>query len=243
MENGVSIRIGTSGWTYKHWQRIFYPVKWPRSKWLEYYTNHFDTVELNATFYRLPQRTTFENWEARTPDHFLWSVKGSRFITHTKRLKDPAQSLGRFYDATTGLGEKLGVILLQLPPSFGFDEKLFIDFCKKLNPDIRHTIEFRHPSWINDQVFGIMTEFNIAFCVSDTAGRYPFIEAITSDFMYVRLHGSQDLYASLYSEEELYTWAQKINAWNRDVFIYFDNDYKGHAINNAGRLKEILGFD
>ena len=243
MEKGISIRIGTSGWTYQHWQRVFYPVKWPKSRWLEYYSEHFDTVELNASFYRLPNRTTFESWKARTPDNFLWSVKGSKFITHTRRLKNPAESLDRLYGVTAGLGEKRGVILFQLPPSLAFDEKVFRDFCESLDPEIRHALEIRHPSWINDQVFDILSEFNIALCMADTAGRYPSCETMTADFAYIRLHGSQKLYASEYSEEELRTWAEKVDAWNRDAFIYFDNDFEGHAVNNARRLKEILGVD
>ena len=241
MAKGVSIRIGTSGWTYKHWEGLFYPVKWPKSKWLEYYTRHFDTVELNATFYRLPNPTTFENWKERTPDNFLWSVKGSKFITHTSRLETPVAPLNRLYKAAAGLGEKLGVILFQLPPSLAFDEALFRHFCISLDPYVRHALEIRHPSWINDQVFGLLRELNMALCVADTAGRYPSCEAMTADFAYVRLHGSRKLYASDYSEEELCTWAEKVNAWNRDAFIYFDNDFEGRAVNNARRLKEIMG--
>ena len=243
MERGISIRIGTSGWTYKHWQTIFYPDKWPKSRWLEYYVRHFDTVELNASFYRLPNPTTFQNWKTKTPDNFLWAVKASKFITHTKRLKDPAEPLGRLYSATIGLGEKLGVILFQLPPTLPFDEDVFRVFCGSLNSRVRHALEIRHPSWINNQAFSILTEFKIALCVSDTAGRYPSSEIITADFAYIRLHGSRKLYASEYSEEELRTWAEKVDVWNKDAFIFFDNDYEGYAVKNAKRLKEMLGVD
>ena len=241
MAKGVSIRIGTSGWTYRHWQGTFYPDKWPQSQWLEYYTRHFNTVELNATFYRLPNPTTFNNWKERTPDNFLWSVKGSKFITHTRRLENPVEPLDRLYKAAAGLGEKLGVILFQLPPGLAFDEEVFRNFCTSLDPHVRYALEIRHPSWINDRVFGLLRECNMALCVADTAGRYPSCEAITADFAYVRLHGSRKLYASDYSEEELRAWAEKVNAWNRDAFIYFDNDFEGHAVNNARRLKEIIG--
>ncbi len=240
MEKGVSIRIGTSGWMYRHWQKIFYPDKWPKSKWLEYYAGRFDTVELNASFYRLPNPATFKGWKERSPDNFLWSVKGSKFITHTRRLKDPAEPLSRLYNSITGLGEKLGVILFQLPPSLSFDEKLFRDFCVLLNPNFRYALEIRHPSWINSQVSAILSEFNMALCISDTGGRYPSPEAITTDFVYIRLHGPGRLYASEYSEDELQVWAEKITVWNRDIFIYFDNDSEGYAIKNAQRLKEIL---
>ncbi len=243
MQKAASIRIGTSGWTYNHWQRIFYPVEWPKSRWLEYYTKHFDTVELNASFYRLPNPATFKNWKARTPDNFLWSVKGSKFITHIKRLEEPAESLDRLYSVSAGLGEKLGVILFQLPPSLAFDEKVFRGFCESLNPQVRHALEIRHPSWISNQVFGISSEFNIALCMADTAGRYPSLEAITADFIYIRLHGSRRLYASEYAEEELRIWAEKIEVWNMETFIYFDNDFEGYAVTNAKRLKEILRVD
>lgn len=234
------IRIGTSGWNYQHWKEIFYPADCAKSKWLEYYTEHFDTVELNATFYRLPQLKTFENWKTRTPDHFLWALKANKYITHIKRLKEPQEPLERFYTAASGLKEKLGPLLFQLPPSLSFDEKEFENFCQFLNPSQRHTLEVRHPSWINDRLFVILKEHNIAFCIADTAGRYPYHEVVTSDFVYIRLHGSKKLYASEYSEKELQAWAKKIKGWGKDTYLYFDNDFEGYAVKNAKRLKEIL---
>ncbi len=236
------VRIGTSGWTYPHWKELFFPANWPKTKWLEYYAKHFDTVELNASFYRLPNLKTFENWNARTPGHFLWAVKASKYITHTKRLKEPDEPLKRFYAASSGLKEKLGPILFQLPPNLSFDEKVFQGFCQLLNPTQQYTLEVRHSSWINEQAFSILRAYNIAFCIADTAGRYPFHEIITADFVYIRLHGSQKLYASDYSENELEIWAQKIKAWGKDTYIYFDNDFGGYAVKNARRLKEILGL-
>lgn len=235
------IRIGTSGWTYPHWQELFYPVDWPKSRWLEYYTEHFDTVELNATFYRLPLLKTFENWKARTPAHFLWAVKANKYITHTKRLKGPEEPLKRFYTAAACLQEKLGTILFQLPPSLLFDEKEFRNFCQYLKPSQRHALEVRHPSWISDRLFAILEEYNVAFCIADTAGRYPYHEVVTADFVYIRLHGSKKLYASDYSEGELQAWAHKIKEWGKDTYLYFDNDFGGYAVKNAKRLKEILG--
>lgn len=237
---GKEIKIGTSGWTYPHWKKVFYPVNWPKSRWLEYYVQHFDTIELNATFYRLPKPKTFENWNARTPDHFLWALKASKYITHTKRLKDPGEPLDRFYTAASGLKEKLGPILFQLPPSLPFDDREFGRFCQSLHRSRRHTLEVRHPSWISDRLFAILKNYNIAFCIADTAGRYPYHEVVTADFIYVRLHGSKKLYASEYSEGELQTWAEKIKAWGKDTYLYFDNDFSGYAVKNARRLKEIL---
>ncbi|MEA2038994.1 MAG: DUF72 domain-containing protein [Thermodesulfobacteriota bacterium] len=237
-----NIRIGTSGWNYPHWREIFYPVECPKSKWLEYYTRHFDTVELNATFYGLPKPETFGKWKQRTPDDFLWAVKANRYITHTKRLKEPEESLGRFYKAAISLQEKLGPVLFQLPPSLSFDEQDFEVFCQSLNQSQRHALEIRHHSWISDRVFAILKNYNIAFCVADTAGRYPYHEVVTADFIYIRLHGSRKLYVSEYSEEELKTWAEKIAAWGKDTYIYFDNDFEGYAVKNAKRLKEIIGL-
>ena len=235
------IRIGTSGWTYPHWKGVFYPADRPKSKWLEYYAEHFDTVEVNATFYRLPKPETFEDWRNRTPDRFLWAVKGSKYITHTKKLREPKEPLSTFYGAISGLKEKLGPILFQLPPNLSVDEKSFVDFCASLNPSYRHTIEVRHPSWIDEPVFDVLNKHNIALCIADTAGRYPYHEVLTADFVYIRLHGSKKLYASSYSEGELLTWAEKIQTWERDTYLYFDNDASGFAVMNAERLKEILG--
>jgi uncharacterized protein YecE (DUF72 family) len=240
MGTEISIRIGTSGWTYKHWESVFYPDDWPKAKWLEYYARHFDTVELNASFYKLPSLTTFKNWKERTPDNFLWSVKASKFITHIKRLKDPAEQLKRLYDSIAGLEGKLGVILFQLPPSLHFDEKLIRDFCELLDRRLHYTLETRHSSWLQDKASGVLNEFSIAHCLSDTAGRYPSPEEPTADFVYIRLHGSEKLYASGYTEEELKTWAEKIRRWKRPAFVYFDNDFEGHAVKNAMRLKEIF---
>ncbi|OEU79612.1 MAG: hypothetical protein BA865_10990 [Desulfobacterales bacterium S5133MH4] len=236
------LRIGTSGWTYDHWKKLFYPENLPKSRWLEYYGKHFDTVELNATFYRLPKPKTFENWKRRTPDYFLWAVKANKYITHTKRLKEPVEALERFYAAASGLEEKLGPILFQLPPSLSFDEKKFNNFCQYLNPSQRHTLEVRHPSWISDRLFSILKKFNIALCIADTAGRYPYHEVVTADFLYIRLHGSKKLYASEYSEGELQAWAEKITGWSKDTYLYFDNDFGGYAVKNAKRLKKILAL-
>lgn len=233
-------RVGTSGWTYPHWKGPFYPDKHPKAAWLEYYARHFDTVELNATFYRLPGPATFENWRRRTPDGFIWSVKAGRYITHVRRLKEAEEPLRRFFDAASGLGPKLGPTLFQLPPGLVYNEDLLKGFLDLLPPSLRHVLEVRHGSWINDTAFQLLKDHDIAFCISDTAGRYPCEEAVTADFLYIRLHGSRKLYASKYTEQELEEWADKIRAWDLDVFVYFDNDFEGHAVSNARRLKELL---
>ena len=237
------IVIGTSGWNYDHWKGIFYHEGCPKSKWLEFYAKNFTTVEVNATFYRLPKPKTFENWRLRTPENFLWAVKANRYITHIKRLREPIDSLTRFFDAARLLQEKLGPILFQLPPSLAFDANTAERFCKCLSTyNHRCALEVRHPSWIQDRPLAIIKEYNIALCISDTAGHYPYCEAITADFIYIRLHGSQELYASDYSEGELCSWARKIKKWEKETYLYFDNDFEGYAPKNAIKLKEILGL-
>jgi len=234
------IWIGTSGWNYKHWKKVFYPEDIAQSKWLEFYSTQFNTVELNATFYRLPKQETFISWANRTPEGFLWAVKANKFITHTKRLKECRGPLDRFFSSVKGLEGKLGPILFQLPPSLAYEENLFTQFCALLPTEYKYALEVRHRSWINDNAFQVMSKYHIAFCISDTAGRYPYYEAVTTDFVYIRLHGSKKLYASEYTLEELHTWAQKVLGWNRDTFCYFDNDFGGHAVKNARQLLEIL---
>jgi len=236
------IYIGTSGWIYNHWVEAFYPEDFPKAKWLEFYAEHFSTVELNASFYRLPKPQAFENWRKRTPDDFLWAVKASRYITHVRRLTEVAEPLERLYHAVEGLGGKLGPILFQLPPSLPFHEEVFCRFCQHLRKDRLHVLEVRHPSWEHQKAIDLIREHNMAPCISDTAGRYPYIEKNTASFVYIRLHGSQKLYASEYSEPELQAYAQKIRQWAKDTCLYFDNDYHGYAVKNARRMKEILGL-
>ena len=242
MERSQEFRIGTSGWNYKHWKEIFYPANVAQRKWLEFYCTRFDTVELNATFYRLPKVETFQSWKKRTPQGFLWAVKANKFITHTKRLKDCEEPIERFYSSVKGLDKKLGPILFQLPPSLQFDESLFEDFCSLLSNSYKHVLEVRHASWIDDKAFQIMAKNQIAFCISDTAGRYPYHEQITADFTYVRLHGSKKLYASKYATEELETWAKKLLDWGVDAYVYIDNDFGGNAVENAMELKGLLAL-
>lgn len=235
------IYIGTSGWNYDHWKNVFYHTDCPKSQWLEFYSRRFSTVEVNATFYRLPKPATFENWRRRTPEHFLWAVKASRYITHTKRLQDPVETLSRFVEAAELLGTKLGPILFQLPSSLSYEEARAEEFFRSVSRfGHRSVLEVRHSSWIEDHAIELLKKYNIALCVSDTAGRYPYYEAVTADFMYVRLHGSPVLYESDYKDEELCTWAEKITEWKRDTYVYFDNDAEGYAPVNAAKLREFL---
>jgi uncharacterized protein YecE (DUF72 family) len=235
-----SIYVGTSGWNYDHWKRVFYPKDCPKSKWLEAYVERFQTVEVNATFYRQMKPETFELWHRRTPEGFRWSVKGNRYITHVKRLKDFREPLKRFMDSLALLKNKLGIVLFQLPPNLVFDKDVFEEFCIGLKKNCCYTIEARHPSWLEEDVLSVLKRHQIAWCISDSAGKYPYLEAVTSDFVYIRLHGSRKLYASEYSEDELKGWAAKMKEWGKDTYVYFDNDYRGYAPKNALRLKELL---
>ncbi len=236
----MEVRIGTSGWSYKHWRGVFYPENLPHAEWFGFYLGCFDTVELNASFYRLPGFGNFDTWRKNSPPGFLWSVKANRYITHIRRLRDARNSLRQFYDAVAGLREKLGVVLFQLPPSLRFDEELLAEFLNLQPEEYRVAFEFRDPSWLCERAYELLRTKNAALCISDTAGRFPYTETVTADFIYVRLHGSQVLYGSSYTEDELRTWRDKINIWQRNTFVYFDNDYQGYAVRNASRLRELL---
>ncbi|WP_353685584.1 DUF72 domain-containing protein [Thermodesulfovibrio sp. 3462-1] len=240
IQRRINYYIGTSGWQYGHWKGIFYPEQLRYSEWLSYYCRHFSTVEINVTFYRDVRPSTFQKWYTLTPEDFLFSVKLSRQITHFKRLRVDKNLLNSFIEKYASLKEKLGIILIQLPPGLKFDESLFNDFVSLIDKKYRYAIEVRNKTFINDNFFEILKQNNIAFCIADSAGRFPYYEAITANFVYVRLHGSQRLYASEYTDEELRQWAQKLKVWNKPSFFYFDNDFLGYAVKNALRLKELL---
>ncbi len=242
------ILIGTSGYNYPHWWNgVFYPSDLPQRKWLEFYAQYFDTVELNVSFYRLPKKEVFEGWYKRTPKRFSFAVKGSRFITHIKRLKDCREPLSLLLDHASPLKEKLGVLLWQLPPRFKFQKERLEEFCVLLSTlprskRLRHAFEFRDESWFCQEAFRILEEFNFAFCIAHGSG-LPFMERVTSNFVYLRLHGGEVLYGSNYSDKELKGWAEKIKDWRdkgKDVFVYFNNDAYGFAIKNALTLKKFV---
>jgi len=244
----VMVYVGTSGYNYPHWwNRVFYPSDLPQKKWLEYYAEYFDTVELNVSFYRLPQKEVFDGWYKRTPKKFVFAMKGSRFITHIKRLKDCRDPLSLLFEHASPLKEKLGVVLWQLPPRFKFQKERLEEFCVLLSTLPRsklhrHAFEFRDESWFCNEAFRILEEFRFAFCIAHGSG-LPFIEKITSHVIYLRLHGGQVLYGSNYSDKELKQWAKKIEDWRKKkktVFVYFNNDAYGFAVKNALTLKKLV---
>jgi len=243
--------IGTSGYNYPHWWNgTFYPSDLPQKKWLEFYTETFATVELNVSFYRLPKKEVFEGWYRRTPKKFVFAVKGNRFITHIKRLKDCREPLSLLFDHALPLKEKFGVVLWQLPPRFKFQKERLEEFSVLLSTlprskHHRHAFEFRDESWFCNEAFRILEEFGFAFCIAHGSG-LPFIEKITSDFVYLRLHGGELLYGSNYSDNELEEWARRIQDWRKKgkaVFVYFNNDAYGFAVKNAMALKKFVSQD
>ncbi|MGQ9472541.1 MAG: DUF72 domain-containing protein [Candidatus Caldatribacteriaceae bacterium] len=235
--------VGTSGWTYPHWKGVFYPVDLNQKHWLSFYAQFFDTVEINASFYRLPSFATFSRWQKNVLTSFLFAVKASRYITHVKKLKDVEEPLERFYHAVTGLGNSCGPLLFQFSPQTRYDRERLATFVERLDPRFRYVFEFRHLSFFCTEVYELFQTKDIALCFADTP-LFPYKEVLTASFVYLRLHGSSSLYTHYYEEKELWSWAEKIDRFRkeREVFCYFDNDYQGFAVQNALRLKEILGL-
>lgn len=232
--------IGTSGWQYWHWKKVFYPENLSSKDFFDYYIKYFDTTEINASFYRDIRETTFLKWYQNSPKNFIYSVKLNRVVTHFKRLKVDRKTLDNYINKISLLKEKLGVMLIQLPPGLKFDVVLLEDFIGMLDKNFRYAIEVRNQSFICNSFFEILSKNNIAFCIADSAGRYPYHEVITADFVYIRLHGHERLYASSYSDKELVNYARKIKNWNKKTFVYFDNDFSGFAVLNALTLKKLL---
>ncbi len=240
----IEILIGTSGYNYYHWRDKFYPKNLSPKNWLEFYVQYFNTVELNVTFYRLPFEAAFKSWYKRTPHNFKFVIKGSRFITHIKRLNDCEDPLKLLFLRASHLKNKLACVLWQMPPSFGYDAKRIKNFVNLLKkwPQYLYSFEFRNKSWFNEELFALFNKHNINLCIADSSS-YPSTEIITSNFLYLRFHGGKILYTSEYSEKEIKKWSEKINKWKKDkkiIFAFFNNDAYGFAIKNALQLKKLL---
>jgi uncharacterized protein YecE (DUF72 family) len=239
----AGIHVGTSGWHYKHWVGTFYPERLPAKKMFAFYCERFDTVELNNTFYSLPKVAGLESWYGSSPENFCFAAKGSRFITHMKKLKDPETALGKYFDCIDRLKEKLGPILFQLPPGWTFDEERFVVFLDHLPTYHRYAFEFRNPSWDNPRAYELLAQHRAGYCIFDLAG-YQSPLQVTADVVYVRLHGPGGKYQGSYSDGALRVWEQRIRQWSgeeKSVYVYFDNDDRGFAAHNALRLKQLLG--
>lgn len=237
-----TINIGTSGWSYKHWRGTFYPDEIKVKDHFAYYVRMFNTVEINNTFYGMPADETFLNWQKNVPDDFVYVIKANRFITHMKKLHDPAESILSFMQKIEILGKKLGAVLFQLPPFLKVDTRLLENFLLELPPQHRYIFEFRNTEWYIPEVYEILKKYNIAFCIYELAGHTSPLE-ITADFVYLRLHGpGANKYQGSYSDDTLMKWAKECKTWliTKDVFVYFDNDEQGFAAFNALRLRELI---
>jgi uncharacterized protein YecE (DUF72 family) len=268
-------RIGISGWTYPPWRGKFYPKKLPQKDELRFASRALNSIEINGTFYSLQRPSSYKSWYAQTPDEFVFAVKGGRFITHMKRLKDIDAPLANFLaSGLLLLKQKLGPILWQFPPNFPFDQEKFSSFFELLPHDthalaklarkhdkrmtkekrwleaderrrVRHAVEIRHESFRDDKFLNLLKRHNIALVLADTARQFPMIEEVTADFVYARLHGDEELYASGYSEAALDDWAKRLTKLRekRDLYVYFDNDIKVHAPFDAMSLSRRMGLD
>lgn len=241
----VSVRIGTSGWSYDHWVGVLYPSGLPVAKRRDVYTEEFDTVELNASFYRWPAQHTFEAWRRYLPEGFELSVKAPRGLTHAKRLYAPERWLERIGSARTVLGPRFGVLLVQLRPDHERDDARLAWFLDHVPPGLKVAVELRHPSWHVPEVRELLAARQTA-CVVMSGAHLPCHLWATAGFVYVRLHGPSDdqLYAGSYSEDDLRWWADRIGEWRAqglDVYAYFNNDAEGHAVRNARRLRDLVG--
>lgn len=236
------IHIGTSGFHYSHWRGPFYPEKFPASRMLEFYAQHFDTVELNNTFYRLPVETGLEQWRNSTPAGFCFAAKGSRYLTHMKKLTDTGRGIERFFERVDRLGKKLGPVVWQLPPFWEANAARLDAFLSALPPRHRYAFELRNPTWHNPEIYRILRRHNAAFCIFEIAGMFSGLQ-LTANFTYVRLHGPEGAYQGKYSSRTLHQWAERALEWDNDlraVYIYFDNDQAGFASENALALKRLV---
>jgi uncharacterized protein YecE (DUF72 family) len=268
--SAARVYIGISGYDYKGWRGRFYPEKLPARQWLHYASRIFNSIELNGTFYSLKSPDVFRRWADETEDDFVFAIKGGRFITHNLKLRNADTALGNFYaSGVLAFGRKTGPFLWQLPATYRFDADRLDSFMRRLPRDstegevvarqhdarvrrgalvtatervpYRHAFEVRHPSYFTNEFYDLLRAHRCALVIADTAGRFPYAEEITAGFVYVRLHGSRELYVSGYTDAELDVWAARIDQWRlqgRDVYVYFDNDAKVHAPFDARRLAE-----
>ena len=217
----------------------------PQRRWLAFYAEHFDTVEVNSSFYRLPKRPAVEGWASATPDGFLFAVKVSRYVTHIKRLSDVGQSLPRLLEPLAPLieSQKLGPLLWQLPPNFARDEKRLAAALAVFPRNLRHAIEFRHRSWFDDQILALLREHGVALVVADRPELHDLSTEPTADLAYVRFHHGSRGRRGNYSGSELAEWAARVHEWSTrcDVFAYFNNDWEGFAPANAAALRDVVG--
>ncbi len=235
-----ALAVGTSGWVYRHWRGVFYPEGLGGEQLLRFYASRFATVEVNYSFYRLPPREVFAAWRAATPPGFVFAVKASRYLTHMRKLREPAEPLARLLESAAGLGEKLGPILFQFPRNWGRDLERLRAFLPLLPADHRYAFEFRNASWLVPEVYATLAERRCALCIPDGPG-VPQDRRLTAGFTYVRMHGGR--HSARYAEAELAEWAAWLAARlaaGVDCYVYFNNDVGGFAVENARQLRELV---
>lgn len=236
---------GCSGFHYKDWKGIFYPEELSTGEWLPFYARHFKTVEINNSFYRMPKKETLQKWYGQTPGNFRFTMKGSRYISHRKKLVDDENmrsGLKNFYDVIEVLGGKLGCVLWQLPGNLHRNDEKLDAFCSRVSADFKNVLEFRHTSWFTEPVIAILRKHNVSYCMLSAPDNLPEQIEATTDTGYVRFHGKKDWYVYDYSEKELSEWADKLQALSaRRVFLYFNNDYEAKAVSNAQKMRQLLG--
>ena len=238
------IHIGTSGWSYKHWKIIYYPPKLKAADWLSFYAQTFKTTEINASFYRLPSEETVAKWMEKVPRDFLFCPKMSRYLTHLKKLKDPEESLERFFKIFEPMKKMMGPVLVQLPPSLKFNYNTadhFYHLLKKEYRSFEFVMEVRHDTWLHEDSLTLMAKYDIGFVISQSGNEFPYSETPTAKNIYLRFHGPEELYASSYTDKMLEEFADKFRKWVKEghvVWAFFNNDVHGYAIENAKSLME-----
>jgi uncharacterized protein YecE (DUF72 family) len=242
MRGSNPIFIGTSGWCYNSWNGKFYPENIKGSDRLKFYSEYFNTVEINSSFYHLPKPETFKGWATKTPDDFRFTVKASRYITHIKRFKDCSDAVKKLIDSASNLGDKLALFLFQMPANLKKNKERFVNFLEVLPKKYRYVFEFRDESWFIDGIYELLNNYRCGIVISSSP-EFPFHEVVTGKICYIRLHGSSSLYRSKYSDSELQEFTGMLNKYQGKSilsFIYFNNDAQGHAVENAFTLKEML---
>ncbi|HWB28666.1 MAG TPA: DUF72 domain-containing protein [Chitinophagaceae bacterium] len=241
-----NIYIGTSGWSYKDWKGLFYPPELKSTEWLTFFSNTFKITEINSSFYHLPLKKTVTGWVNKVPADFKFCPKISRYLTHIKRLKDAEEPLERFFSVFSPMKDKMGPVLVQLPPSLKFDSGLAQEFYKILHSkynDYSFALEARHESWLQKDSLKLMGDYDIAFVVAQSGKGFPYAEVVTAKNIYVRFHGPKELYASSYSDSMLADFAGRFKKWHKAghiIWAFFNNDYYGYAINNGLKLINML---
>lgn len=239
------IHIGTSGWNYQHWKGIFYSDGLKSDKWLEFYSRRFRTVEINYSFYKLPEESSFAAWRDSVPEGFIFTAKANRYLTHMKKLNDPAEALTKLLSRVSILGEKLGPILFQFPPFWNLNYERLKFFVEILPKNFLYSFEFRNQTWWTNEVFDLLRNNNISFCLYEMPGQVTPKE-ITSDFIYLRFHGPDFPFKNQFDEQVLFHWAESIKEWNssgNEIFCYFNNDQCGYALTDADVLERMLGMN